>query len=67
MRLSAEQQARIDEAAQRKTDLDRRAANVIEETKRAMRQRGEPVREDFPNRDEYRRAAAQFRRKGKPQ
>ncbi len=63
MRLSAEQQAKVDELAQRKADLDRRWAVAHEATKQAMRARGEPVREDFSNRAEYRKAAARYRRK----
>lgn len=64
MRLTAEQEQRIAAAAERKADLDRRWAVAHEATKQAMRARGEPVREDFSNRAEYRKAAARFRRKG---
>lgn len=65
MRLSAEQQAKVDELAQRKADLDRRWAVAHEATKQAMRARGEPVREDFSNRASYRAAVARFRKGGK--
>lgn len=58
-----EQERKLAELAKRKAELDRRWAVAHEETKRAMRARGEPVREDFPNRTAYRSAAARFRRK----
>lgn len=63
MRLSAEQQDKVDQLAARKADLDRRWAVAHEATKTAMRERGEPVREDFPNRAAYRSAVARYRRK----
>ena len=65
MRLSAEQERKLDELAERKADLDRRWAGAHEATKQAMRARGEPVREDFSNRAAYRKAAARYRRKAR--
>lgn len=61
--LTAEQQRKVDELAARKAELGRRWAVAHEATKQAMRARGEPVREDFPNRAGYRAAVARFRRK----
>lgn len=58
-----EQEQKLAELAERKAELDRRWAVAHEETKRVMRARGEPVREDFPNRAAYRSALARFRRK----
>ena len=62
--LTDEQQRKVADLATRKAELDRRWAVAHEATKQAMRARGEPVREDFPNRSAYRAAAAKFRRGG---
>lgn len=59
---TAEQQVRLGELAERKRRLDERAAVVIMQTKQAMREAGEPVREDFASRAAYRAAVARFRR-----
>ncbi len=59
MRLPAETEMELRKAA---VDEARRRRIDDEQTKRAMRDRGEPVREDFPNRQEYRAAAARYRR-----
>lgn len=62
--FTAEQAERIAAAAARKVDLDRRWHVAHEATKQAMRERGEPVREDFASRASYRAAVAKYRRKG---
>lgn len=66
MRLTPEQERRLAELVERKADIDRRWFVAQEETKQAMRLRGEPVREDFPSRAAYRAACAKFRRKACP-
>ena len=62
--LTAEQQRKVDELAERVADAGRRWADAQKEMKVAMRARGEPVRDDFPNRAAYRSALARFRRRG---
>jgi len=57
-----EQQARLGELAERKRQLDEHAAVVIMQTKQAMREAGEPVREDYPSRAAYRTAHSQWRK-----
>lgn len=59
-----EQEQRLAELARRKAEIDDRAANVLVEMRREMRERGEPVRGDFPSRAAYRAAVAKYRRKG---
>ena len=60
--FTAEQQARLGELAERKRRLDERAAAVILQTKQAMREAGEPVREDFASRAAYRTAHSRWRK-----
>ncbi|MCA9270110.1 MAG: hypothetical protein KDA41_16625 [Planctomycetales bacterium] len=52
------------ELAERKREADEARRLYVDEqaTKKAMRARGEPVREDFANRREFRAATARFRR-----
>lgn len=52
------------EMAERKREADEARRLYVDEqaTKKAMRARGEPVREDFANRRDYRAAVARFRR-----
>lgn len=59
---TAEQQARLGELAERKRQLDERAARVVEQTKQAMREAGEPVREDYASRAAYRTAHSRWRK-----
>ena len=54
----------LDLRLRKEADEARRLFVDEEATKQAMRDRGEPVREDFPNRREYRAAAARYRRGG---
>lgn len=59
---TAEQQERLAALARRKAEIDERAAVVLERTRREMRERGEPVRGDYPSRAAYRTAYAKYRR-----
>lgn len=59
-----EQVTRLDELAARKREIDLRAATLRYEVQQAMRAAGQPVREDYPSRADYRAAFARWRKGG---
>lgn len=63
MRLPPEIEAQLAERREMIAAQERTTAEIAELRKQVMRSTGEPVREDFTNRHEYRAAVKKFRAK----